>query len=369
MRTEGKDIAGFVLPYAAGVMTASFVWAEFFIYRTRLTGWIALCLGLALLIFINPLPQRPQLRRNWISVAVLGVLCGLFCYFSCAMRELSSPQSAGFVRMTALDFGRSLQESIDNLPFRNPDTNALLKALITGERSSLSRETVSIFRDSGASHILALSGLHLGIIYAVIARALSFSGNSPLSLKLRSLCIILICGFYTLATGAGDSITRAFLFILLNELGKMLHRRNGLRQIIFSALLIQLVISPLSIRSVGFQLSYAAIAGIAFINPALQKSFPLKGSWNPLKRIWDMASLSISCQITTAPLAWLYFRTFPLYFLITNLIAMPLTSLIIPLALLTLALSGFGLCPTLLLDCVEALASCLTFALATISSM
>jgi competence protein ComEC len=88
-----------------------------------------------------------------------------------------------------------------------------------------------------------------------------------------------------------------------------------------------------------------------------------------MKRIWESAALSISCQITTGPLAWIYFGTFPQYFILTNLIALPMTSLIIPAALLTLVLDSMEICPHILIRATEALANALCGALGTIAAI
>ena len=264
-----------------------------------------------------------------------------------------------------------MQRMIDELPFESENTSALIKALLTGERSGLSAEIKASFRASGASHILALSGLHLGIIYGILSKALSLIGNSHILRIFRSLLIICVCGIYTLATGAGDSLVRAFIFISLREVAKITGRYHGLGQILFASLVIQLVFDPLAIRSVSFQLSYSAMAGIAFIYPWLQ------GLWErvpeffrvirPIRWTWNTVALSIACQLTTAPLAYIYFGTFPMHFILTNLLTLPLTGLLIPAALLTLVLSALGCCPILLVHTTEWLTGTLIWTLEVIS--
>jgi competence protein ComEC len=133
-------------------------------------------------------------------------------------------------------------------------------------------------------------------------------------------------------------------------------------------MIIQLTICPSDISNIGFQLSYAAIAGIAWIHPFLKDIWP-EDSEPILKRIWNSASISISCQLTTGPLAWFYFRTFPQYFILTNLIALPLTGMIIPAALLTSILSAMGICPNLLIQGTELLVNALCSSLEIIASM
>jgi competence protein ComEC len=135
-----------------------------------------------------------------------------------------------------------------------------------------------------------------------------------------------------------------------------------------SALLIQLLISPESARDIGFQLSYSALAGIAFIFPWLKNLWP-DGKGGLMKWMWVTASMSVSCQITTGPLAYFYFGTFPQHFLLTNLIAMPLTGLIIPSGLLTLALDSAGICPEFMIRLTEQLVVLMTEAMKIVASM
>jgi competence protein ComEC len=266
-----------------------------------------------------------------------------------------------------------MKSAIDSLAFSNSDTNALLKALLCGDRSDLSKEVTSAFRTAGASHILALSGLHLGIIYSITDMITSVCGNSITSRQVRSLLNVGICTAYTFATGASASITRALLFITLREIGIVTGRPIKLDGLLWKCLLIHLVICPKDILDIGFQLSYAAMAGIAFIFPMLQGFWPeengsirMKG---PLKWIWTTAALSISCQITTGPLAYLHFGTFPMYFLLTNLIALPLTGIIIPAAVAVTLLTAAGWCPEILTRATEALVTALSEALEIISLM
>jgi competence protein ComEC len=177
-----------------------------------------------------------------------------------------------------------------------------------------------------------------------------------------------------MATGAGPSILRAFLFIALTEYGKLTHRNHTTGQILFAALIIQLTISPMSVKSVGFQLSYAAIAGIAFILPWMKSLWPGNRYDDHFiarctRRIWDTCAMAISCQITTGPLAWMYFGTMPKYFLLTNLLAIPLTGIIIPAIIITLILNGLGICPMFVTEAAERLISALIGVLEIIAVM
>ena len=253
------------------------------------------------------------------------------------------------------------------------------KALLTGDRSDLSRDLIGIFRRSGASHILALSGLHLGVIYIILGKALSLLGRFPASSVIRFILILCFTAFYTVMTGASPSLVRAFLFILLRETSILLHRPGRPLRILLAAMVIQLAIFPSVISSLGFQLSYLAMAGITILHPRLLRLWTTVGNGGSdetggtigyvARKIWTSASLSISCQVFTAPLVWLRFGTLPAYFLITNLMALPLTSVIMTLVITTLLLTSLGICPEVLVVLSDKVLSLFLFILEVIADL
>lgn len=373
MKVE-RDIAGMTLPFAVG--TATVVWAGGTLCSRPFFSSIAASLVIlgtcVLLCSPNHRKLDPFTVRTIIAAAFAS--CGILC----GIRAVLIPtgiSSTDAIPAWIMNMGTATGEAIDSIGFRNHDTNAMIKALIVGDRSDIPGHITEAFRESGASHILALSGLHLGIIYGIIGKSLSILGNSVSARRLRSFATVVTCGLYTLATGAGASITRAFIFILLGESAKITGRYRNLGSVLMVSLLLHLAIDPAAIREVGFQLSYAAMAGIAFIYPWLKGFWPerteRKSVWfaRATGWIWNTAALSISCQITTGPLAYLYFRSFPTHFLLTNLISLPLTGLIIPTALMTLLLNLWGICPEILLRATETLVTALSAALKVISSM
>ncbi len=371
MKVE-RDFAGFVLPFAAGIFFATGFGIISISHVSAACSVSFTLLSAVLLAMLRPERKQYGWIAGWTMLILIGLAAGAFAGFSSSAMLTSSTESA--FGAWAAGFGHRLGTAIDAVPFANHETNAIIKALVTGERNGIPRSVTEAFRDSGASHILSLSGFHLGIIFGIVKCSLSIIGNKPEAVRTRSAVIILLCGFYTLATGAGPSIVRAFLFILLGESARIMHRKQTTATLLMSSLLIQLVLAPSSIRSVSFQLSYAAMAGIAYIYPWLRKFWPGRPSDDrPFTRavrwIWNSAALSISCQITTGPLAWLYFGSFPQHFLLTNLIALPLTGLIIPLGIAALVLSALGICPDILLQATDQLVSALTTALEIIAGM
>lgn len=263
-----------------------------------------------------------------------------------------------------------IMDTIDGMSWSDPQNGALVKALLTGNRDSLDSKTEECFRTSGASHLLALSGMHLGIIYTLVSRPLSWIFRSRKASAVRAAAVISASAFFTVMTGAGPSIVRALLYIILNETAMLSGRcRNGANTLCM-ALLIQLAAAPESICSIAFQLSYLAMAGIAFLYPAMRGWFPDDDrEWRPIKKIWDAAALSISCQIFTAPAVWYHFGTFPRYFLVTNLLAIPVTTALMSISVPAIAMHAAGICPSFVITAADTAAGILRKVLGTISEM
>lgn len=362
---EVREIAGISVPFTSGV--AAGLWAAGCPWSGIVTPGSQSVIYLMLTAaFISAAYSRHG--RYWFIAAYLSA--GMFCAAASAAAPMPGLQGTGLAGRCSL----ALKSLIDSIPFSSDISGALVKALMTGDRSSLTSDTVSIFRNSGASHILALSGLHLGIIYLMVSRCLSVFGNSVASRRYRCACVIIAAGFYTTMTGAGPSITRAFLFICIRELSGIDSGRfqSPIRTLLV-CLTVQLALFPQELKSAGFQLSYLAMCGIVTILPVLQSWYPRAetkmGRLDPMRWIWNAAALAISCQLFTAPVSWLRFHNFPKFFLITNITAMPLTTMIMFLSVIVTLLCAAGICPRLLIETDERLISILTGVLETICTL
>ena len=146
---------------------------------------------------------------------------------------------------------------IDGIGFREPMNRELMRALLLGDKSGLSKELVQSFRSAGASHLLALSGMHLGMIYGIISLLLKALGNFPFSRQLRSCIVIAACGYYCLMCGAGPSLFRAFLFILIAEGGRLLGRSQKSGNIFCTALVLHIILRSEDLTQVAFSLAGA----------------------------------------------------------------------------------------------------------------
>lgn len=362
-----KSIVAISIPFVSGVASAALLpqgWSY---------DWTAAlsCIVLFLLVCIS------AGKGNRIPVLMtLYYVLGIFCYSRAVLTNISLPMhlSGLWPRDNTPDFAAAalarMISMIDKCGF-SEQTSALVKALLTGSRESLDKDTINIFRVSGASHILALSGLHLGVIYGLLSRMLSVLGRSRVSMTVRSFIIVTVCFFYAVVTGASPSIIRAFLFVCFNEVSRhQPGRRHDPLSALCSAATIQLVFNPLTINSIGFQLSYLAMIGIITVHPRLSSWYPVSDKQSalsrldPIRYIWNSASLAVSCQLFTSPLVLLRFHTFPTYFLLSNLLAMPVSALLLICSLLAL-LFPFEI----LIQSSDALCSLLLFILQVISGM
>lgn len=354
-----RDIAGVALPFAIGVIATAIPqgYPSILLYTLGILSSAAVIITLAVL-FSGKHPSR-------ILIGLSSLSCGIVVGIT---HQAAWAETFSIVPEWAEELCQGLKSHIMSMGFEDSQTKSIIIALLTGDKGALSNETIVAFRSSGAAHILALSGFHLGIIYALISRSLHILGNSVNSKRIRSTLIIIFCGIYTAATGAGPSISRAFLFILIGEIAAITGRYRSTTTVMMSSLMIQLLFSPGSARSVGFQLSYAAMAGIAFIFPWLKRLWP-DNEHGPLKWIWTSASMSIACQITTGPLVYLYFGTFARHFLLTNLLTLPLASMVIPLSLITICLDMAEICPEFMLTLTERCVGWMMKIISTIASI
>lgn len=353
---EGKDIAGLSVPFAAGISIGEFL---FFPLIHRTCGpeasyyFAAASFFLTAIYLLFLIIKRP---RAFVFYAGLFLAAGFLCS---ANRGVTGgvKDKDGFLVQEAERQAARLKSIIDAIPYSSESTAGVVKALTTGDRSGLGRETAGIFRKAGGAHLLALSGLHLGIIYLLLLWATAVLGRSPAARLLKFLLIVGISGYYSIATGRSPSIMRAFYFILINEISKLLSRKQEPVRVLCSALMLQLSLESSIIRNTGFQLSYLAMTGISTLYPILSSWYPSDGKgdrFNLTLKLWKLTALSLSCQVFTAPIVWLKFGTFPKYFLITNLTATPLTSIVMFSSIALIAASALGLPSGILLKINEA---------------
>ncbi len=210
-------------------------------------------------------------------------------------------------------------------------------ALIFGYREDLSQDLVEAYADTGTLHVLAVSGLHVGILYFVLKALLGFLKRKK-SLRILRFCIIIVTlWFYALITGLSPSVNRAALMFTIIIIAETFHRNTNIYNSIAASAFILLLINPYSLYDVGFQLSYLAVLGIVFLHPRIYSWFTFN-TWF-MNQVWNITAVSIAAQLVTSPLGFYYFGQFPNYFLISNLLIIPLSTIITYMGLLLVAFS------------------------------
>lgn len=214
----------------------------------------------------------------------------------------------------------------------------ILSALTLGYKRELDQDTKQIFSRAGAMHILAVSGLHVGIIYWVIVLLFSFLRKRRSGKFLFVLFTVSILWSYAFITGLSPSVVRASIMFSLFVIGDNISRKtNTYNSLAVSALLI-LLSNPNNLFEVGFQLSYSAVFGIVFLQPRIAGLIPIRNK--VIQFFWSLLTVSIAAQIATFPLTSFYFNQFPIYFWITNLFIIPSVMVLIPLGMALLLFSG-----------------------------
>lgn len=217
------------------------------------------------------------------------------------------------------------------------DEFAVLSALTLGYKNGLTPELQESFSTSGAMHILAVSGLHVGIIFIILCKLLFPLQRNKYGKIIQSIIIITVLFFYAFLTGLSDSVLRATIMFSFISLGKMFTRQVNIYNTISASAFILLIINPYSIMNVGFQLSFAAVISIVFFQPKIYSLLSFKNKIPDY--FWQLVSVAIAAQIGTFPITIYYFEQFPAYFILTNIIIIPIATLIVYGAILLFTVS------------------------------
>ena len=230
------------------------------------------------------------------------------------------------------------------------DELATTGAMTLGYKEDLDPELRHRFQASGAAHVLAVSGLHTGIIYGILFWLLTLGGRfKPMhenrwGRRALSLAIISVMWFYAWLTGLTPSVVRAVLMVTIFEVGRMVYREAVSLNTIGAAAVLILLVRPLDLFSVSFQLSFAATAAIVLCVPLFQNIDMSINRTTIRGKIFyyflGIIIVSLAAQIGTLPITMYTFGQFNTYFLLTNMIVLPLASLLVPCGLAGIALGG-----------------------------
>ncbi len=201
------------------------------------------------------------------------------------------------------------------------ETKAIMLALMTGQRDYLNEDNYNSFVQTGIIHVLAISGLHVGIIYMFLIFLLKPLHRKKWSKSLSYCLKISILIIFAFTTGLSPSVMRATLMFIIMIIGKMLNRNSHILNSVFSSFFLLLLIDPFKLFDVGFQLSYSAVLGIILFQPLIFKLIEFRFKF--FIWIWQLSTVAIAAQFGTLPFSLYYFKQFPTYFLLGNIFAIP----------------------------------------------
>ncbi|MBR3977425.1 MAG: ComEC family competence protein [Bacteroidaceae bacterium] len=235
------------------------------------------------------------------------------------------------LQMRALNVRKWAVEQYRGQSFRGDDL-ALLSALTVGEKGDFPKELREEYSAAGASHVLALSGLHLGIFYMLIVALMPIWGRNRMLLVLRECAVALLLWGFAFVAGLSPSVVRAAILFTLMSVGRCIGQESSSLSSLSFAAIVMLLFSPHLLFDISFQLSFAAVLAIVLLAAPMQRLFNVESHGRVYSYFVNMIILSIAAQIGTLPFIWHYFGVFPLYFLLTNLFVIPLAFLLVALS-------------------------------------
>jgi competence protein ComEC len=216
---------------------------------------------------------------------------------------------------------------------------AIALALILGDKSLLDSEITTSFTNTGAMHVLAVSGLHIGIIMQILMVVFS-QFSKILSRRKAVVIVVAIMWIYAIVTGLSPSVLRAvFMFsvLALSQLTGKHH--NSINSLFFTAFVLMLF-DPYTLYDIGFQLSFLAMLGIFLLYKPIEQLLFVKNKW--LMKVWQGTAIGFAAQLMTTPLSLYYFHQFPNYFVLTNIGLMASSGLILGLGIVLFTISWWA---------------------------
>lgn len=250
---------------------------------------------------------------------------------------------------------------------KEKDTLGLAAAVLLGHKDALDSSLKKAFQQAGAIHMLAVSGMHTGILYMVLCFLFRINSGTGKWQLFKKFLVLLLLWFFALLTGFSPGVIRACTMFSLIVFSGIIKRENELFHQICLACFLMLLYNSHWLFDLGFQLSYAALTGIALLQKPLADCFPSK--YNFIKHIVSLLSVSLSAQFACLPFILYYFHSFPSYFLLSNLLLLPFLPLLVYGGILILLLDLFSISIPAVISSYEFILSYFNKAIVYIASL
>ena len=240
-----------------------------------------------------------------------------------------------------------INKTLSHYDFK-PEELAIINALLLGQRQDMSKAIYNDYTNAGAVHILAVSGLHIGIILLLLHIGLRPVEQLKHGKKIKIILILLMLWSFAIIAGLSASVTRAVTMFSIVAIAMHLKRPTNIFNTLAISIFFLLAVKPMFLFEIGFQLSYAAVIAIVTIQPLLYSLWQPK--WKGIDYFWKLFTVTIAAQFGVVPLSLYYFHQFPSLFFISNLAIIPCLGVILGLGILILVLAVLHILPQYLAD-------------------
>ncbi|MBT8304841.1 MAG: ComEC family competence protein [Bacteroidia bacterium] len=240
---------------------------------------------------------------------------------------------------------KTINTKLNQYDFK-PNEIAIINAILLGQKQDLSKDMYSQYSAAGVIHILAVSGLHVGIILLILQQIFRPLNRLRKGRNIKIVLILILLWCFATVAGLSPSVVRAVTMFSIVAIGINLKRPTNIFNTLAISMFILLLIKPMFLFDVGFQLSYLAVFSIVWIQPLIYKK------WIPKNKVidyfWQLFTVTLAAQIGVAPLSIFYFHQFPGLFFISNLVIIPLLGIILGLGILVIVLALLNILPELI---------------------
>lgn len=279
---------------------------------------------------------KAGLRNTSITLAMMlsGMLCGAVL---CAVHDRIDTGSGNEWKTNITKGAAAVREKVTNIYVANGlegDELAVVSAMTLGDKRHIDRNLRNDYSRAGVAHVLALSGTHLAILYFIL---MLIAGRGSVAAR---FVVVGTIWCYVVIVGMPVSAVRAAIMLSMFTLADVMRRGYDRMDVLVTTVAVMIMVNPRVVLDVGFQLSVMSVGSIIVICPLLNGLLPSDffKSHRRLSKIWGMVSVGVAAQMGTAPLVAYYFGTLPCWFVVSNLVAVPLTTVLLYGAVAVVAL-------------------------------